>query len=172
MVYFFPVVSIVHFSVFRGSSTQACLLAFRSRFKRRSWTIVEAKTAARKNANWRFRRVGRITFQHTRTAPTVATHTHLLHHSKTSWLRLTVPPSASTSAPPTPASASGSTTGTSLRRFFPSHFAFPPPPRDRRLGKRARSGRSARVQRIERPSSPQGVRLNRNRPHFPFRTRR
>ena len=66
---------------------------------------------------------------HTRDRPPpFATHTPLLKHSKTSWLRLTVPPSASTSAPPTPASASGSTTGASLRRFFPSHFAFPPPP--------------------------------------------
>ena len=50
---------------------------------------------------------------HTRDRPPpFATHTPLLKHSKTSWLRLTVPPSASTSAPPTPASASGSTTGT------------------------------------------------------------
>ena len=171
MVYLPPVVSIVHFSVSRFVNPGVSLgLPFW--FKRRSWTIVEANTAALKKRKLAFSTCRLHHFPTHAHGSTVATHTHLLQHSKTSWLRLTVPPSASTSAPPTPASASGSTTGTSLRRFFPSHFAFPPPPRDRRLGKRARSGRSARVEGIERPSSPQGVPLNRNRPHFPFRTRR
>jgi len=97
--------------------------------KRWSWTFVGSGT---ENA-WPsvFRLLSTVGRSHIHTRdrpPPFATHTPLLKHSKTSWLRLTVPPSASTSAPPTPASASGSTTGASLRRFFPSHFAFPPPP--------------------------------------------
>ena len=85
----------------------------------------------------------------------------LRNSKKQSWLRLTVLPSASTSAPPTPASASGSMIGTSTlpdplsRREKKARL---PPPRDRPARARDRAAppgdaTRARSEHLARPPS-------------------